>query len=83
MDTRQLRWENAIAFLLAIEQSEHLAKEKAAEVAPLAKLKRQQDRAVRRLKGLVIFSTSSSDDDDDEHGVSLDDSDYPPQAADT
>ena len=41
------------------------AKEKATEAARLAKLRRQQDRAVQRLKGLVIVSSSSSDESDD------------------
>ena len=69
---------------LAIEQSKLETKEKAMEAARLAKLKRQQDRAVRRLKGLIIVSSSSSssDDDDDDDGSSSDDSDDPPPAAD-
>uniref|UniRef100_A0A8R7R0D8 Uncharacterized protein n=1 Tax=Triticum urartu TaxID=4572 RepID=A0A8R7R0D8_TRIUA len=41
------------------------AKEKATKTARLAKLRRQQDRAVQRLKGLVIVSSSS-----DDHGSS-------------
>ena len=56
------------------------AKEKATEAARLAKLKRQQDRAVRRLKGLIILFDTS--DEKDDHGSSSDDSDDPPPAAD-
>lgn len=33
----------------------------------MAKLKRQQDRAIRRMKGLTVISDSSSNDDD-RHG---------------
>ena len=75
----RLRWKNAKALRLAIEQSEREAKEKATEAARLAKLRRQQDRAVQRLKGLDIVSSSSSDD----HGSSSDESDDPPPAADS
>ena len=70
-DARRLRRKNAKALRLANEQSEREAKEKATEAAWLAKLWRQQDRAVQRLKGLVIVSSSSSDETDD-----------PPPAAD-
>lgn len=75
-DARRLRRKNTKALRLAIEQSEREAKEKATEAARLAKLKRQQDQAVRRLKGLIILS--SCDDD----GATSDDSDDPPPAAD-
>ena len=44
--------------------------EKAKEAARLAKLMRQQDRAVQRLKGLVIVDSSSDESND------------PPRAAD-
>ena len=71
IDARRLRRKNAKALRLAIEQSEREALEKAKEAARLAKLRRQQDRAVQRLKGLVIVSSSSSDESDD-----------PPPAAD-
>ena len=66
MDARRLRRKNAKALRIAIEQSERKAAEAAAEAARLAKLKRQQDREVRRLKGLVILSDSDSDDGDDD-----------------
>ncbi|KAE8801424.1 Phosphorylated carbohydrates phosphatase [Hordeum vulgare] len=46
LDARRLHRQNAKALWLAIEKSEHEAKEKATEAARLAKLKRQQDRAV-------------------------------------
>ena len=58
---------------IAIEQSER-------EAARLAKLKRQQDREVRRLKCLIILSDTS--DNNDDRGSSSDDSDDPPPAAD-
>ncbi|KAE8769190.1 hypothetical protein D1007_59217 [Hordeum vulgare] len=63
-DARRLRRKNAKAPRIAIEQSKH----EATEAARLAKLKREQDREVRRLKGLVILS----DDDDDDHDSSSD-----------
>ena len=50
--------------------------EKAKETARLAKLRRQQDRVVQCVKGLVIIDSSSSDDD----GSSSDESDDPPPA---
>lgn len=43
----------------------------------MAKLKLQQDRAIRRMKGLIIISDSSSGDDD-RHGSGSDD---PPPTA--
>ena len=52
--------------------------EKATEAARLAKLRRQQYRAVQRLKGLVIGSSSSPDND----GSSSDYSDDAPPPAD-
>ena len=54
--------------------------EKAKEAARLAKLRRQQDRAVQRLKGLVIVDSSSDDDDDDGGGSSSEESYDPPPA---
>ena len=77
MDARRLRRKNAKALRLVIEQSEREALEKAKEAARLAKLRRQQDRGVQRLKGLVIVDSSSSDD----HDSSSDESDDPPPAA--
>ncbi|KAE8771586.1 hypothetical protein D1007_56542 [Hordeum vulgare] len=68
------------AIWLVIELSECEPKEKVIEVARLAKLKRQQDRAVRWLKGLITLSPSS--DDNNDHGASSDDSCNPPPAAD-
>ena len=77
-DACRLRRKNLKALRLAIEQNEREAREKAMEAARLAKLRRQQDRAVQRLKGLVIVDSSS----DDDHGSSSDESDDPPPAAD-
>ncbi|KAE8785196.1 Phosphorylated carbohydrates phosphatase [Hordeum vulgare] len=59
---RHLRQKNAKAFQLAIEQSEREAKELAEEKARLAKMKREQDRVVRRMNGLIVFLDSDSDD---------------------
>ncbi|WP_139324271.1 hypothetical protein [Pseudonocardia sp. Ae707_Ps1] len=81
-DACRLRRKNLKALRLAIEQNEREAREKAMEAARLAKLRRQQDRAVQRLKGLVIIDASSSNDDDD-HGSSSDESDDPPPAVDS
>ena len=78
IDARRLYPKNAKALRLAIEQSEREAKEKATEAARLAKLKRQQDRAIRRLKGLIIVFSS---DDDDDGGSLFDESDDPPPGA--
>ena len=66
-DTRRLRRKNAKALWLVIEQSEWEAKEAVAEAARLAKLKRQQEKAIRRMKGLIILSDCDSDDGDDEN----------------
>ena len=74
-DARWLWRKNAKALRLAIEQTEREAEEAASQAARLAKLKRQQDRAVQRLKGLIVLSDSSSDGD--EHVASSDDSDDP------
>nr|BDI54670.1 hypothetical protein [Triticum aestivum] len=52
------------------------ALEKAKETARLAKLRRQQDRVVQCVKGLVIIDSSS----DDDGGSSSDESDDPPPA---
>ncbi|KAE8796529.1 hypothetical protein D1007_28519 [Hordeum vulgare] len=46
----------------AIEQSEREAKEAAEDKARVARLKREQDMAVRRMKGLIILSGDDSDD---------------------
>jgi hypothetical protein len=78
IDARWLHRKNAKALRLAIEESEREAREKETEVARLEKLKRQQDRAVRHLKGLIVVSS----DDDDGDGSSSDNSDDPPAAAD-
>ena len=77
-DARRLRQKNTKALRLAIEQSERETLEKAKEAARLAKLRRQQDRAVQRLKGLVIVDSSG----DDHHGSSSDESDDPSPADD-
>ncbi|XP_044431885.1 uncharacterized protein [Triticum aestivum] len=74
-----------MALRLAIEQSEREAKEAAAEAARVAKLKQQQDKAVRWMKGLVVLSSSSSDSDgsstsSDGSSTSSDDQDPPPAA---
>ena len=58
---RLLCLKNDKALRLAVEQSEREAKEKATEAARLAKLKGQQDRAIRCLKGLIIVSSSNDD----------------------
>ena len=80
---RRLRWKNAKVLRLAIEQSEREAKEAAAEKAQVARLKREQDRAVRRMKGLIVFSDSDSDNSDcDSCTSSSDDQDPPPAAED-
>ena len=47
------------ALRLAIEHSERKAKEAVAEKARVARLKREQDRAVRRMKGLIVLSDSA------------------------
>lgn len=78
MDVRRLRRKNAKALRIAIEQSEREAAEAVAEAVRLVKLKRQQDREVRRLKWLVILF----DSDDDVSDSSSDDSNDPPPAAD-
>ena len=75
MDARHLRRKNVKALRLAIEQSEREAKEAAAEKARVARLKREQDRAVRRMKGLIVLSDS---DDGDSSTSSSDDQDPPP-----
>ena len=62
-DARGLRRKNIKALRLAIEQSERKAK----EAARVAKLKQEQDRVVRRMKGLIVLEDSctfSSDDQD-------------------
>ncbi|KAE8782914.1 Bifunctional dihydroflavonol 4-reductase/flavanone 4-reductase [Hordeum vulgare] len=60
-DARRLRQKNAKALRLVIEQSKRDTMEKAREAARLAKLKRQQDQAFRRLKGLIILSSSDGE----------------------
>jgi hypothetical protein len=70
---RRLRTLNAKQLRLGIEQSER----DAAKAARVAKLKRQQDRVVRRLQGfIVIFDSSSSNRSD---GSDVD----PPPTADS
>lgn len=61
---------NAKALRLGIEQSEQ-------EAARVAKLKRKQDRVVRRVKGYIIISDSSDDYGSDYDGSDID----PPPAA--
>ena len=75
-DAHRLRQKNAMVLQLAIEQSEWEANKAVAEAARVAKLKRQQDKSVRRLKGLVVLSSSDSDSDDG--STSDDDQDPPP-----
>ena len=67
----RLHRKNAKALRLAIEQSEREAKEAATEKARVARLKREQDRAVRRMKGLIVLSDSDSDDGDNRSCVPL------------
>ncbi|KAE8778824.1 Phosphorylated carbohydrates phosphatase [Hordeum vulgare] len=64
IDTQRLQRKNAKALQLAIEQSEREAKELAGEKARLVKMKREQDRVVLRMKGLIILSGSDSNDSD-------------------
>ena len=70
-DARRLQRKNTKALRLAIEQSEREAKEAATEKARVARLKREQDRAVRRMKGLIVLSDSDSDDGDNRSCVPL------------
>lgn len=77
---RRLRRKNAKALWLAIEKSEGEAKEAAAEVAWVAKLKWQQDRAIRRMNGLIVLFDSDSDDGVDHNSTSSDNQDPPPAA---
>ncbi|KAE8781721.1 hypothetical protein D1007_44996 [Hordeum vulgare] len=57
----------------AIEQPEREAK----EADQVAKLKREQDRTVRRMKGLLLLSNSNYEDGDN-CASSFDDQDPPP-----
>ena len=75
-DARRLQRINAKQLRLGIEQSEREAAA-AAEAARVAKLKRKQDRVVRRLQGYIVISDSSSSDGSD--GSDVD----PPPAADS
>ena len=59
-DAWRVHRKNAKALRHSIEQSEREALGKVMEAAWLAKLRRQQDQAVQRLKGLVIVDSSSS-----------------------
>ncbi|KAE8818345.1 Phosphorylated carbohydrates phosphatase [Hordeum vulgare] len=79
-DAQRFRQKNAEALRLAIEQSEREAKEVATEAARITKLKRGQDGAVRRRKGLVILC--DSDDEDDDNCTSSSHDQDPPQAVD-
>ena len=68
MDARRLRRKNAKVLQVAIEQSER----EAAEAARVAKLNRQHDMVVRRMKGLIVLSESSFDhggDHDSSHSA--------------
>lgn len=67
-DARRIRRINAKQLQLGIEQSER-------EAARVAKLKRKQDRIVRRLQGYIVISSSDGSDSD---GSDVD----PPPAAD-
>ncbi|KAE8796785.1 Phosphorylated carbohydrates phosphatase [Hordeum vulgare] len=78
-DAQHLRRKNAKELRLAIKQSEREAKEATEEKARLARLKREQDRVVRRMKGLIILSDDDSDGSDNDNSSS-DDQDPPPAA---
>ncbi|KAE8800941.1 Phosphorylated carbohydrates phosphatase [Hordeum vulgare] len=77
-DVPRLRRKNANALRLAIEQLELVAKEAAAEAAQIAKLKRERERVVHRMKGLIVLF----DSDDGDSGTSSSDDQDPPPAAD-
>ncbi|KAE8817281.1 Phosphorylated carbohydrates phosphatase [Hordeum vulgare] len=63
-NARRLQQKKAKALRLGIEQSEREAKELVKEKARLMKMKREQDRVVRRINGLIVLSDSDSDDGD-------------------
>ena len=71
---RRLRRINAKQLRLGIEQSKWEAAVTVAKATRVAKLKRKQDRIVRRLQGYIVISDSSSSD-----GSDVD----PPPAADS
>ncbi|KAE8792903.1 Phosphorylated carbohydrates phosphatase [Hordeum vulgare] len=79
-DTCRLRWKNAKALLLTIEQSEREMKDAAEEFYRYAESKRQQDRAAHRLKEVIVLSDFDSDDGDD-HSSTSDDDDQDPLPA--
>ena len=76
---RWLRRKNAKALRLAIEQSKREEKEAAAEKARVVRVEREQDRAVRWMKGFIVHSDSNSDGGDS-YTSSSDDQDTPPAA---
>ena len=78
-DARRLRRKNAKALRLAIEQSKREEKEAAAEKARVVRVEREQDRAVRWMKGFIVHSDSNSDGGDS-YTSSSDDQDTPPAA---
>ncbi|KAI4973851.1 hypothetical protein ZWY2020_041632 [Hordeum vulgare] len=79
-DARCFQRNNVKVFRLAIEQLVCEAKETAKEKARLARLKREKDMAVWRIKGLIILFDNDSDDSD--NGISSSDDQDPPPTAD-
>ncbi|KAE8807045.1 Phosphorylated carbohydrates phosphatase [Hordeum vulgare] len=79
-DTHCFRWKNGKALRLAIDKSKCEVKEAALQAAWVAKLKREQDIPVYRMKEIIILS----DYDDKEYGIytSSDDDQDPPTATD-
>ncbi|KAE8797459.1 Phosphorylated carbohydrates phosphatase [Hordeum vulgare] len=80
-DARRLRRKNAKAPRLAIEQSEREAKEAAKEKTRLARLKQEQDKAVRRIKELIVLSDDDYDNSESDSS-SYDDQDPLPATDD-
>ncbi|KAE8785676.1 Phosphorylated carbohydrates phosphatase [Hordeum vulgare] len=78
-DARRLRRKNVKALCLAIEQLESEAKEAAAKATRVAKLKRERDRVVRQMKGLIVLS--ESDEEDGDNCTSDDEDQYPSPTA--
>ena len=79
-NARRLRQKNAMVLRLTIEQSEW---EAAAEAARLTKLKRKEDKAVRRMKGLIVMSSFDYDDGNADSSTSYSEDQDPTLAADT
>ncbi|KAE8773097.1 Phosphorylated carbohydrates phosphatase [Hordeum vulgare] len=61
-NARRLRRKNAKALRLAIEQLKHATKDATTEAVRVAKLKREPDRMVRQMKGLIVLSVSDVED---------------------